>query len=236
MKTNNKTFITVFLIVFVTIEIVLGINIQFSDNLPYRILTLSSIAIAVLGATLFFKPKTNYFIMLIALVCTLCADFFLSELVIFDNVKIVAMSFFSITQICYFLRLYLNQKSTKSRIIHLITRFSITIIALVATIIVLKETTNALALISLFYFANLLMNIIVAFTQFRQAPLFAIGLFLFSCCDIIVGLLQLEHFLPIPEDSFIYKLNEGPIILAWFFYVPSQTCIVCDVALQSTKN
>lgn len=233
---KNKIFLTVFLTVFIIVELGLGVAIQLTDGTEYKVLSVTSVAVALLGALLFFKNKSTYVVMLIALFCTLCADILLSELFEFEGQKTVAMCFFSVTQICYFIRLYLNQKSKTAKTVHLIARISLTVIAVIATIIVLNKNTDALALISLFYFANLIMNIVIAFTQFKSAPLFAIGLLLFSCCDLIVGLLELENFLPIPEDSFIYKLNEGPIILAWFFYVPSQTCIVCDIALQSQKN
>lgn len=233
---KNKTFLIIFLAVFIAVELGFGAAVQLTDGTVYKVLTFTSVAVAVLGAALFFRIKASYLLMLTALICTLCADILLSNLFEFEGRKLIAMCFFSVTQICYFVRLYLNQKSKTAKTVHLIARISLSVIAITATIIVLNKDTDALALVSLFYFANLFMNIIVAFTQFKDAPLFAIGLLLFSCCDIIIGLLQLDNFLPIPEDSFIYKLNEGPIVLAWFFYIPSQTCIVCDVALQSNKN
>lgn len=235
MKKNNLIF-NLTLCVFIIIEILLGVIIQLSDDLPYKILTVLSITVAVLGATIFFRKNVRYYYMLTALVFTLFADFLLSELITFNGLKTVSMIFFSITQLCYFARLYLYQKNQNAKKLHLIARATLIIIAIIVTIGVLKEKTNTLALISLFYFANLVINVIVAFTQFKQAPLFAVGLLLFSCCDIVIGLLQLDNFLPLPTDSFVYVLDKSPINLAWFFYVPSQTCIVCDIALQSRKK
>ena len=97
--------------------------------------------------------------------------------------------------------------------------------ARVLTAVVLKENANFLSLISMFYFANLAANIVFSFMQFKLNPLFPIGLTLFSFCDILIGLEMLDNFMTIPETSFINKINDVQINLAWAFYVPSQTLI-----------
>lgn len=69
-------------------------------------------------------------------------------------------------------------------------------------------------ILSLFYFANLLINTAEASALGSKAPLFALGLFLFVCCDLCVGARNLGIFV-----SFTWWGS-------WLFYLPSQALIV----------
>ena len=158
------------------------------------------------------------------LFCTVLADLFL--VVIKPMMQLHAMIFFSLTQICYFIIIYLNQENTNKKVIHLIIRITITGISLLATVLVLKENTDALSLISLFYYANLISNIIFSFTINEINIIFSIGLILFACCDLLIGLnIMASSYLPIEEGTLLYFLAHPGFNLAWIFYVPSQVLL-----------
>ena len=59
----------------------------------------------------------------------------------------------------------------------------------------------------------------------------AVILLLFLLCDTVVGLdVMASDYLPIGEGSFIYKLLNTNLNLAWIFYVPSQALIGISLA------
>ena len=158
------------------------------------------------------------------------ADLFL--VVIHPIMQLPAMIFFSITQICYFLRLYFNSKSEKEKRIHLSIRALSSVIAIIITIIVLKEKTDAVSIISMFYYANLIVNIVFAFVQYKSSKLFAIGLLLFLGCDTLVGINALvTQYITSPNAQEICNAIFGSLNWAWIFYVPSQAML----ALSLTK-
>ncbi len=229
---KNKTFKTFYLAAFLIIQAVLGYFVQTTSGKLCSSISLSIIILSLLTIIIFYKRDTLHFLTLIAYINTLCADFFLCGLVDFENIKVVAMVFFSITQIFYFLRLYSNHLYTSEKRIHLIVRILLTVIVLTVTFIVLGKNNNLLAVISMFYFTNLFINLIYAFIQIKRAPLFAIGLLLFAFCDTVIGFSFLPSFLSVPKGSFIDIVNNADINLAWLFYTPSQTLIAFDSAIK----
>ena len=233
MLTKNKTFLITYLSDFCVIQAVLGYFVQTTASTACGIISLSIIVLSFATVIIFYKQSILNLLTVIALCFTLIADFFLSNLIQFENIKVFAMLSFSATQLCYFFRLYQNQKYTREKRILLILRSFLVIVVLVVTIIVLKEKVNALALISMFYFTNLLLNVIYSIIQIKIAPLFAAGLFLFALCDVCVGFFMMPDFLPIPEGSFIDVINKTPLNLPWVFYTPSQTLIAVDIAIKN---
>lgn len=194
----------------------------------------TSICLSALFLVLCFEKNKTYLVMQIGLICTVFADIFL---VVLEPIKqIPAMIFFSITQICYFLRLYFNTKSKKEKLIHLILRVSLTLIVQIITIVVLKEKIDALSLVSMFYYTNLILNMIFAFIHFKKSPVFAIGLLLFLLCDTIIGLdimasSYISGTLLEAINSFISGAN-----WAWIFYVPSQALIAISLVRIKEKK
>jgi hypothetical protein len=115
-------------------------------------------------------------------------------------------------------------------------RASLILIALAITVLVLGEKTDALALVSLCYYANLIINLIMAFLQFKQDKLFPIALLLFLLCDTVIGLqVASGGYLPIAPGSALYQFLWMPINLAWLFYLPSQVLIALSSATQKRK-
>ena len=93
----------------------------------------------------------------------------------------------------------------------------------------LGTAADAVAIVSMFYYANLLVNIVFAFCQPHVTRLLAIGLTLFILCDTLIGLSCLDAYVAISEDSFIWKLIHPGFDLAWAFYLPSQTLIALSL-------
>ena len=233
-----KKKLTIFLVVFIAIEFAIAMAMSKSGGLADQILSVSSIVVAFIGCIILFRKTKVNVITLIALLFTLIADVFLSKLFLlpkgFESNQIISMFAFSVVQICYVARLVLEQKNTKGIVIHLVIRAILVAIALVITYLIVGN--NLLALISLFYFTNLFINVVVAFIQFKKAPVFAIGLLFFALCDLLIGFSLIGGFITIPEGSIIHMINSIPGNVCWYFYLPSQTMIVCDLAIKTYKN
>ena len=101
---------------------------------------------------------------------------------------------------------------------------------------ILKDKFDFLSAISMFYFTNLILNIVLSFFEFKKSPLFAIGLLLFLGCDIFVGL-QVANglYINIPTDSILYNIIFAPFNISWLCYLPSQTLISSSV-MSINKN
>lgn len=193
-----------------------------------------SICLSALFLVLSFGKTKSYLFMQIGLVCTVIADIFL--VVIDPMMRLSGMIFFSVTQICYFLRLFFEAENEKEKKLHLILRAVLIVIVLTLTIIVLKEKTDVLSLISMFYYTNLAVNIIFAFVHFKKSPALAIGLLLFLLCDTIIGLDVMNRSYLSGEvleaiNTFISGAN-----WAWIFYVPSQALIAASLIKFNNKT
>lgn len=229
---NNKKRLLSLVAVFSAIELILAILVQITDGTLNKTVSFLVVILACAFVALFYAKTKEYYLTQIALVGTVFADFFL---VVLDNgTRELAMVFFSITQICYFLRLYFGHTSKRERQIHLILRGIAIVTAMIATIIVLKEKTDFLSLISLFYYANLIINVVYAFVQVKKSLIFALGLVLFALCDLFIGFGVLgSSYLTLEQGTLWYWLAHPGFNLAWLFYVPSQALLA--LSLLKTK-
>ena len=232
LKTKKSKIIALF--VFLVVQAVLFVLVQTTNGEVNDGVSFAVVVTAGIFVLLCFNLSKNYFLMQIGLICTIFADLFL--VVIDPMIQLPAMIFFSCTQICYFLRLYFNTKSKKEKLIHLILRASLTLIVQIITIVVLKEKIDALSLVSMFYYTNLILNMIFAFIHFKKSPAFAIGLLLFLLCDTIIGFdvmanSYISGTLLEAINSFISGAN-----WAWIFYVPSQALIAISLVKIKEKK
>ena len=178
----------------------------------------SAIVLCFLFALTMLQKKT------VLLVCglffTVCADFCL---VLCDPIRqLGGMVAFLLVQILYAVKL----QHVKRRKGFLIARLLLIVIVQIVTVCILGEKTDALALISMCYYVNLVVNIAESFAQFSNSPLFAIGLVLFLLCDTVIGLqVAAEGYLPIAEESWLHNLIFSDFHLSWFFYLPAQALI-----------
>lgn len=161
------------------------------------------------------------------LACTVGADFFL---VVCDPIQqFWGMVFFLGAQSLYAAMLH-HSRPDKTL---LFIRLGLIAAAEAVTVLILKDATDPLAVISICYYVNLIFNIILAFLQFKQYRLFAIGLVFFLLCDTVIGLQVMSGgYLPIPDGSLLDQILSVPFNLAWLFYLPSQVLI----SLSSRKK
>lgn len=230
MKKSNKLICILLLI----LEIILFYLIIFAKTNYTHIFSFVSIAIACLFALIFSRPSNTTFFLNLGLISTVIADLFL--VLLSPQNKLLGMILFAITQIIYFLYLYSIENSNKIKLANIISRIIAIVLIEIITIAVLKEKTDALSLISMFYITNLFINIIFAFLN-KQTLFFAIGLCLFIFCDIIIGLqVAVTSYITLAEDSFIFKILNAPINIAWLFYLPSQTIISLYIINNSNRK
>ena len=129
---------------------------------------------------------------------------------------------FSMAQISYALSLCFTEKSPRRLRLWLWVRMILSVIAVAATFAVLGKSADAVAVVSVFYYANLVLNIIVAWTQLPRKIVTAVGLTLFLCCDTVIGMAFLDDYITVSETAFIYRIIHPGFDLAWAFYLPSQ--------------
>lgn len=140
-----------------------------------------------------------------AMLFTFTADFFL--LVINKYYEIGLISFIC-AQICYIYFLGNIYKPYFNRF--LLIRLIIVIFGTI--VLFISNNMSILNELVLIYFSNLVINTVQAF--FSKNSIFAIGLLLFVCCDVCVGLHNINAAYSVAT------------FLMWVFYLPSQVLIV----------
>ena len=187
----------------------------------------SYLAILLCFAFAAFNADDRNLCILGGLACTAVADFFL--VVCSPMQQLPGMIAFLGTQTFY--AIALHQKNRSRKLLYL--RLALTALGIILTLAVLGNKTDPLAMVSVVYYVNLIVNIIMAFLRFRKNRLFAIALVLFLLCDTVIGLQAAAGgYLSIGKDSLLYRLIFVPFNLAWLFYLPSQVLI----ALCSKKK
>ena len=165
------------------------------------------------------------------LMCTVGADYCLVMCRPIE--QLWGMVFFLGAQSLYAVHLHLRKKNTAL----LITRMVLTILGVGIAFIVLQDNTDPLAIVSIAYYANLIMNLIIAATQWKNCKLLPIAFFLFILCDTVIGLqVASKGYLPIAEGSALHSLLFMPFNLSWFFYLPSQVLIALSTLKEGEKN
>ena len=224
----KRSFLT---ILFLIAEVVLFVFIIFVNPSCIRILQWVSILLCFLFAV---GMTRKFSLINLALMLTVIADGFLVLPV--SPIQAPGTTFFACASIVYFLFLFLKE-SGKTRKIHVISRIFLIIAVLVVARIVLKEKTDYLSMISMFYFTNLILNLVFSFVTFRSNKLLSIGLILFALCDIVVGLSSGANvYIPVKEGGIIYSIINAPINLAWLFYLPSQVIIAMFGVINSKRK
>lgn len=210
-------------IAFIAIQCILyGLILSSSDKL-----LIWSEFISIVLCFLFALVSLKAPLMICGLAMTVCADYCL---VVCDPIRqLWGMIFFLGAQSFYALKLH-RQGLRRG---FLWARLGLSVAAVALALLVLGENVDALAMVSMCYYVNLIMNMICAFVRFRDNRLMAIGFVLFILCDTVIGLqVAAAGYLPIPEGSLIHNIIFSGFHLSWFFYLPSQVLL----ALSSRKN
>ena len=229
---NKKQSIPV--ISFLVIQFVLYCLILFGEINHENILCFLTVFLSFAVSFVFFSVSKKTYITHLALLFTVIADIFL---VLCDpKIQSLAMISFSVVQMLYLYRIVSEQEKSKLNVIHIAVRAVLTIVVLAITAIVLKEKTDFVSLVSMFYFTNLVLNVVFVLFNKNSSWLLKVGLVCFMFCDIFVGLGQLGDYLPISETSFVYQLIHAPFNFIWFFYTPAQTMLCLSTAKQNFQQ
>lgn len=220
--------------VFLALEGLIAVQLFAGHPKDYARLQFSSIVLAFFFCFVFFDSSKSYIFTQLGLFFTLISDYFL----ILDNAekKTLAMLFFSCAQIFYFLRIYFEDGCCNRKKLHFILRIYLSLCAMLLTVAVLGAKCDALATISIFYFTNLLLNVVFSYLNFKKSPILAVGLSLFLLCDITVGISALSMYFPTDESSLIFKLINPGFDLTWAFYLPSQALIAISLLPKPQKS
>ena len=184
-----------------------------------------SIIVAFLMLFVFINKKLTFLFTALGLFFTLIADYFL---ILNDSHYLLATSIFLIAQICYAIRIYFEFDTIKEKEIYIIIRVITTILAILIPLILFKDDTDLLVIVSATYYITLVLSSVFSFTLIKKSKyylVFAIGLLLFVCCDAFVGIFNLESYFNIVEGTFIHNIIHNEFNYSWLFYVPSQSLI-----------
>ena len=163
--------------------------------------------------------------------CTVAADFFL--VVCSPIQQLYGMICFLAVQTLY--AVFLLRGGVNR--VRLGARLGLMVGIVAVAVVILKDKTDALALVSVCYYVNLIMNMVEAFAEFRKFRLLAMGLVLFILCDTVIGLqVASGGYLPIGEETLLHRILFVDFNLSWFFYLPSQVLIALTAANRKQKR
>lgn len=229
MVQASKTKLNILTIAFLLVQAALYALILTTDGNLLVVAEYTAIVLCFIFAVLHIKKCD--FLLIAGLGFTVVADYFL--VVASPQQKLWGMIAFLITQTFYAVAL----EKVNSGKASLFIRLGLTALGILFAVILLGKNTDALALVSICYYINLIMNIVVAFKNFSQNRLFAIGLVFFLFCDTVIGLqVASSGYLPIAEGSLLYKIIFAPFHLSWFFYLPSQVLIALSAVFTCGKG
>ncbi|MBQ7374161.1 MAG: hypothetical protein IJW64_06375 [Clostridia bacterium] len=157
----------------------------------------------------------------LALLFTVASDTFT---LLINDYFTLGVSLFIPAQLIYGLRMRVWAEKPLYKSI--IARFSVIVaVVLGATV---AQIADGLTLVTAIYFSMLLYNAIesVFFAKTFKRILFCIGLWLFICCDVCVGLYNLTDVLGVAVNKEVFNFAS---IMMWGFYLPSQVLIVTSI-------
>jgi len=229
---KTHTYEKIYLLIFILLELSVFPTVFMRHESIHTVLYYAAIVLCFLTSLVLLRLQKSSVFTSVALFFTVIADFFL---ILLGTGKLIAMCAFTLTQIFYCFRTLSLARSKQERICNITLRLIASAIATIAVFVVLKEEAEPLFVISLVYYANLLMNIVFAFLHFKKHPLFAVGLLLFAFCDALIGLSFVEDIFALPEGNFIDVLWSLPVHLESMFYQPAQVLLALSVLSEREK-
>lgn len=208
----------------VSIFVILQVFNYLMREVAYTLFTYIFIITSCLFCMLLSDGSKSYRYTQIALIATVGADFFLVFLPF--QLKVPGVLCFCVTQFSYFMRIWSEDENGIRKKVHLILRVAISVFGLIITILVLGIRLDVLSLISVLYYANLILNLIFSYLQFNKMRILAIALSLFIVSDTLLGFDNLSSYLLIPRGSVIYLITRVgggfvmPLYLAAHILIP----------------
>lgn len=228
-----KTKKTLFLLTadFILLEIIFAFLM---NNVPGAFSLFSYIYVTSCAVFCFlFKEKaSDYLFTQLGLIGTMGADIFLVLLP--KQERLPGMICFAFVQIFYFLRLYTADTNKTRKKVNLILRIVLSVLIVVVTLIVLSPSPDPVAVISMFYYVNLLLNVVFAFIDVENTGFFALGLLCFIISDTVIGLREFDEYVgsnPVVMEM-VTNIKRSKIDLIYGFYLPSQALIAMGPAYK----
>lgn len=172
------------------------------------------------------KDKFDTWLVRMALLFTVISDWLL---VIEGKYYIAALITFTFTQIFYAIRIWFNEPKKNKNTEHIIIRIILIVFFILIIRFLVGIELDLLLIITVIYFSNLLINLILSAINIRKNFIFPIGLLLFILCDIMVGLNNISDYIDINEASFFNSLINNAAFIAWVFYFPSQAILALSI-------
>ena len=217
--------------VFIILEAILYCLFMTIDLKGYKDTTLLkyiAICLCLAYATLrLTKNGIDSLIIFLALTFTVLSDTF--TLLINDHFTL-GVSLFIPAQLLYGLRIRFWAKKPLYKSIFI--RFCVVLAVVIG--VACAQIADSLTVVTAIYFSMLLYNGIESlfFAKSPNKIAFAIGLWLFICCDICVGLFNLTDVLGVAINPKLYNFAS---VMMWGFYLPSQALIVTSVKVENHK-
>lgn len=196
-------------------------------NIAFSLFSYACVISSCLFCALLSDGSKSWLFTQLGLIGTVGADFFLVFLPV--QIRVPGLIFFCGTQIAYFLRIYCEDENRIRKRVHLILRACASVGGLIVTSLVLGSRVDAVAVISIFYYANLLCNVLFALLNFKSSRLFALALLFFILSDTLLGFQALSDYFLIPRGSFIYYAVLIGKRIFYPLYILSQGCIPISV-------
>lgn len=225
----------IILAAFIAVETVIYILFNIlTAVLPYDTIYLKYsgilLCLAVSVSMIFFTDKSKDAIILCcALVFTAVSDLFI---LVLDKYYEVGLITFIVTQSVYVYRMYCDR--IKKVWITLAARAAVAA-ALIIVFAALGKLNFLVAEVCIYIvmlFGNCVDSLLIC-KKGVQDVLFAVGLILFLCCDICVGLDNAGSVIGLTLPSGLISFTAVAI---WAFYLPSQVLIVCSVKRRNLSS
>lgn len=173
---------------------------------------------------LFFERLRNLstFLLVLGLFFTMIADIFL---IICDERFVEGLICFSLVQITYLIKLLLEKNDKSLTIKYFIVLVLILFVAQIVAYLIFRDYYDIIILIAVLYGTLFIGNIVLTSMKFIKNILFSIGMILYFLCDICVAM----DYLSSNGFSFFAFINQLPINLIFFFYLPGQILITFSI-------
>ena len=226
---RRPRFLLTVSILFVALELLLAVLLQITSGLVADACRFGSTLLACSFCFLLMENTATYAATQLGLLFALGADFFL--VICSPMQQLLGMIFFSMVQLAYFARLHAGENDARLWKRHGLWGAVLASMALIATLVVLRERADAVSLVSMFYLSVLVVNLLVAVPRIREHALLTVGLLLFFCGDILVGLNFLGDYIMMHTSSayMVQSVVYPGFDLAWAFYLPSQMLIALSL-------
>ena len=208
--------------------------VYFMYNVAFSLFSYICILASCLFCAVLWDGSRSWLFTQLGLLGTLGADFFLVLLP--AQQRVPGLLFFCLAQIAYFMRIYFEDESKMRRRVHIVLRVCASVGALIVTPLVLGARVDAVAMLSILYYANLLCNVLFSMLNFKRSRLFALALLFFVLSDTLLGFQSLSDYFLIPRGSFIYYAVFIGKRIFYPFYILSQICIPISVASGKLKR